>query len=121
MTTITAAININGAGEIESSASSTAQHHQHITAERIGVGHYRINHVVDLASEGWRTSIPRDDNGQLMFTIETLAENEQLNVLVFEQEALSDIPAGRVLTLRMDATDPPAQPEDEEPLEEAQS
>lgn len=114
---ITAAINLNGAGMIESAASSTSQHHQHITAERLSTGHYQIQGVSGLASTGWRTSIPSDDNGQPLFSIDVTEEASALSVRVLAQNVPTDIATGRVLTLRMDATEPPMPEEPTDALE----
>lgn len=104
----TAAINLTGDGEIRDRTG----HAKNITAERVSEGVYRLHGTAGMPVAGWRTSLPRDDNDQLLFFVAITEHSDTIEVATTKDGQPHDIDPGRVLTLRF-AVDVP----DEEPTE----
>ena len=105
----TAAINLTGDGEIRDRTGRAKD----ITAERVSEGVYRIHGANGMPADGWRTSIPRDDNDQLLFLVEITERPGHIEVATTNDGQPHDIDPGRVLTLRFAVE----VPDDDEPEE----
>ena len=107
----TLAINIKSDGSLQSTAGTVPET---LSVTHDGVGSYSVNGVIGVASDGWRTSIPTDDNGDRMIKVAFADIQDGVAVSVTNKDDQpTDIPEGRVLTLRLDVPDPePDTPED---------
>lgn len=104
--TINAAININGAGDI----TTRSEHADVIDCARTGPGEYEITGALGMATEGWRTSVPRNDDGQRLIGVDIAEDDGTVLVSTSIEGTPADIPAGRVLSLRFDMAEPETDP-----------
>ncbi|WP_339873915.1 hypothetical protein [uncultured Brevundimonas sp.] len=104
-----AAININGAGEI----TTRSEMAESIECIRTDVGEYEITGAIGMATDGWRTGVPRDDDGQRMIGVEIAEVEGTVLVSTSINGTPADIPTGRVLSIRLDVAVIEPEPEPE--------
>lgn len=73
-----------------------------MTTERLELGVYQISGVIGLASEGWRTTIKKDDNGAPSFSLATEANENGVLVRTYERGTTTPADIIGALTLRFD-------------------
>ncbi|QUJ76038.1 DUF2793 domain-containing protein [Sulfitobacter albidus] len=93
---------------------------------RVGTGHYTLDDVAPLASEGWSVEIPRDFNGnrevfaEIAYDADTRCLNVRTSAPVWDGAWRAgdacDIPEGRWIDLRFVPNAPEEVPEDAEAL-----
>ncbi|MFD1384321.1 hypothetical protein ACFQ45_13160 [Rhodanobacter aciditrophus] len=88
-----------------------------MTTERLELGVYQIGGVISLASEGWRTTIKKDDNGDPSISLATEANETGVLVRTYERGTTTPTDIIGALTLRFDVEVevPDVEPVAEEP------
>lgn len=91
-----AALNLLPDGSHKNSTSTS------LVTERLELGVYQISGVIGLASEGWRTTIKKDDNGDPSISLSTEATEGGVIVRTFERGTTTPTDIIGALTLRFD-------------------
>ena len=73
-----------------------------MTTSRESLGVYQIGGVIDLASQGWTTSIKEDANGDKTISLSTEANESGVLVRTFERGTTTPCDIIGALTLRFD-------------------
>lgn len=92
----TAALNLLADGTNKDSTQAQ------MTTTRESLGVYQIGGVLDLASEGWTTSIKEDANGEKTISISTETTADGVLVRTFERGTTTPTDIVGALTLRFD-------------------
>ena len=106
----TAAINLNASGEIRDATGAAKD----ITTERVSEGVYRLHGTEGMPAEGWRVSVPQDDNGHNLFQVQITEQDDgDIEIATTTDDQPHDIDADRVLTIRFAVEVPDPVEEDE--------
>lgn len=92
----TAAINLKADGSIKDTTQTQ------ITASKLEQGVYQIGGVVDLANEGWQSTIKEDVNGEKTISLATEANESGVLVRTYERGTKTPFDIVDCLTLRFD-------------------
>ncbi len=99
------AINIDSNGQIADAVAADGRSADEVSVVDEGGGVYQIRGAIGFAASGWRSSIPRDENGQLMCALDVLNDDG------FRIAVTPAIPEGRTITLRLDVVAVPEESE----------